>query len=398
MKKKILLCSFIFLFLLSFFKFNEKIFAKEKYNIDIKIYFEKIQNPIKDVSLKLYMLKGYSLDDIDTFEKKKNLIEKLKKLDEKNLLDISFSSIETKKSNSLGVISLELEKGIYFAKDSLNEKRDFFVSSFLFSVPENREIVTKLVEKTPLDIRGKVRLLKVDDKDKALKGVSFRLFKRDANGDKEVTLKENSYDENGKRNILKTDENGEIKILNLPFGEYFFKEVESLLGYKIEKKENFFKIENETEVFLKVINKKVSTGDKFFIKVSSGKKRVFLKGAIFKVMTKEKDTFIPFKIDGKDYIVESLENGSFKVENLPFGTYYLVEIKAPKGYMPLSDAVMFKIDENSKNTEIKVIENKPFDKIIIPKTGDILFLTFVFGGILFFTIGYFIQKDKRIKK
>ena len=134
-----------------------------------------------------------------------------------------------------------------------------------------------------------------------------------------------------------------------------------------------------------------------FVKVSSGKDPQFLEGATFKVMIKEGDKFVPVKRDGQDYVLVSGKNGGFKVENLPYGTYYLVETKAPNGYSLLLGSVEFKIDGTSKDNEATIIKNEPF-KPGIPKTGDILFLLMTVGGLVIFATGYFISKKGKSKQ
>ena len=114
-------------------------------------------------------------------------------------------------------------------------------------------------------------------------------------------------------------------------------------------------------------------------------------------MIKDGDKFIPFKRDGKGYVLVSGKNGGFKVENLPFGTYYLIETKAPKGYSLLSESIEFKIDANSKTNEATIIKNKPFRRGL-PKTGDILFLIMTVGGIVIFITGYFINRKGKSKQ
>ena len=155
-----------------------------------------------------------------------------------------------------------------------------------------------------------------------------------------------------------------------------------------------FKITSENMVQLKVVNDKTNKGEKVFVKTSNAKNPEFLEGAIFRVTVKKDGNYIPVQRDGKDYEITSKKNGEFKVSDLDFGTYYLWEIKAPKGYKQLSEPIEFVIDENSKTNEITVIKNEPF-KPMIPKTGDIVFISMVIGGAIVFITGYVISREKK---
>ena len=109
----------------------------------------------------------------------------------------------------------------------------------------------------------------------------------------------------GAPRTLYTDSTGQIFIDKLPAGDYFFREVEPLSGYTVDKTDTAFTVVDETEIPLRVVNKKTETGDKLFVKVSSGKDPQFLEGATFKVMIKEGDKFVPVKRDGQDYVLVS---------------------------------------------------------------------------------------------
>lgn len=382
-----------FVLLLNIGLISKTVFASN--TIDIFLISQKgkeEKKPIRDTKLKVWKLK-----DSYANKEKSEIIEKLKDLKDEDISKEHGNYTETSKSDVDGRITLSLEKGTYYVREVSDDSRDYKISPFTFKVPDDgNTIYSKTTIKIP-DALGKVRLLKVSEGNNPLENVGFKLYMRTANGDVEVPLTENSYDKDGSSRILYTDKNGQIFIDKLPLGEYIFREVKPLFGYTVDNSDTSFKIVDENEISLKVINKKAETGDKLFVKVSSGNNPKFLEGAHFKVMMKDGDKFIPVKRDGKDYVVVSGKNGGFKVEDLPFGTYYLVETKAPKGYSLLSGSVEFKIDANSKSNEATIIKNKTFRRGL-PKTGDILFLIMTVGGLVIFTTGYFISRKGKSKQ
>lgn len=205
---------------------------------------------------------------------------------------------------------------------------------------------------------------------------------------------------------------GEIIINDIKKGDYIFREVEAPAGYLIKNVDTKFTISDKS-VELRVVNSKTTEKDKGrhdFMKTDEAKKP--LGGAMFKVMTKNKDgKFEPVKKDGKDYIVTSADNGKFAVEDMDYGKYYLVEIKAPQGFILLSEPVEFEIKKQAddKTISIAFITNKsetitrrrtPGGDITrrkIPKTGDIRFFMSMIGGAIMFFIGkWIIAKDDKL--
>ncbi len=241
--------------------------------------------------------------------------------------------------------------------------------------------------------------------------------KREEKSKEEKTEDKKSKDDKSKEEdkisdegLYISNESGEIIINDIKRGDYIFREVEAPAGYVIMNIDTKFTISDKS-VELRVVNSKTSTdkGRHDFMKTDEAKKP--LGGAMFKVMTKNKDgKFEPVKKDGKDYIVTSADNGKFSVEDMDYGKYYLVEIKAPAGFILLSEPVEFEIKKQAddKTISIAFITNKsdtitrtPGGDITrggkMPKTGDIRFFMSMIGGAIMFFIGkWIIAKDDKL--
>ena len=274
-----------FVLLLNIGLISKTVFSSE--TIDIFLISQKgkeEKKPIRDTKLKVWKLK-----DSYANKEKSEIIEKLKDLKDEDISKEHGNYTETSKSDVDGRITLSLEKGTYYVREVSDDSRDYKISPFTFKVPDDgNTIYSKTTIKIP-DALGKVRLLKVSEGNNPLENVGFKLYMRTANGDVGVPLTENSYDKDGSSRILYTDKNGQIFIDKLPLGEYVFREVKPLFGYTVDNSDTSFKIVDENEISLKVINKKAETGDKLFVKVSSGNNPKFLEGAHFKVMIKDGD-------------------------------------------------------------------------------------------------------------
>lgn len=378
----------------------------------------------------------------------------------KNATDVEFSNNEAVFKN--------LDRGAYYVRDTSGIKRDKEIASVLVNLPDDVEGDSKNVTIHAKHSSTNVRLVKVDESGNPLKGAKFKLLVR--RGSEYVELKnkatmkkddklelspedddrskvqseenaDESKDENSKsekdeekskdekkeekssvesKNEEKSDEglyisneSGEIIINDIKKGDYIFREVEAPAGYVIKNVDTKFTISDKS-VELRVVNSKTSTdkGRHDFMKTDEAKKP--LGGAMFKVMTKNKDgKFEPVKKDGKDYIVTSADNGKFAVEDMDYGKYYLVEIKAPAGFILLSEPVEFEIKKQAddKTISIAFITNKsdtitrrrttPGGDITrggkIPKTGDIGFFMSMIGGAIMFFIGkWIIAKDDKL--
>lgn len=389
---------------------------------------------------------------------------KSSKLDELNKLSIEelnskYSNPTVLAFNDNQIVFDKLSAGAYYMRDTSGIKRDKDIVPALINLPDDVENDSKNVTIHAKESSTNVRLVKVDESGHPLKGAKFKLLKREGSEYVEVknkaTLKkddklelspndddrsrvkseentENSKEENSKSEKMeekskeekskeeskdkKTDDGlyisndaGEIIINDIKKGDYIFREVEAPAGYMIKNVDTKFTVTDKS-VELRVVNSKTSTdkGRHDFMKTDEAKKP--LGGAMFKVMTKNKDgKFVPVKRDGKDYIVTSANNGKFSVENMDYGKYYLVEIKAPEGFILLSEPVEFEIKKQADDKTISIvfITNKPDEKPRtpggkitrrgkIPKTGDVRFLMSVVGGLIMFMIGkWLIAKDDK---
>lgn len=399
---------------------------------------------------------------------KSTVLGDLNKLSVENLNSKYENKADVEFSNNEAVFR-NLDKGAYYVRDTSGIKRNKEIASVLVNLPDDVENGSKNVTIHAKESSTNVRLVKVDESGNPLKGAKFKLLVR--RGSEYVELKnkvtmkkddklelspkdedrskvkseknaDESKDENSKsekdeakskeekkeekskeesKDKGKTDdglyisnESGEIIINDIKKGDYIFREVEAPAGYLIKNVDTKFTITDKS-VELRVVNSKTSEKDKGrhdFMKTDEAKKP--LGGAMFKVMTKNADgKFEPVKKDGKDYIVTSADNGKFAVEDMDYGKYYLVEIKAPAGFILLSEPVEFEIKKQAddKTISIAFITNKsdtitrrrttPGGDITrggkIPKTGDIRFFMSMIGGAIMFFIGkWIIAKDDKL--
>lgn len=373
----------------------------------------------------------------------------------KNKADVEFSNNEA--------VFRNLDKGAYYVRDTSGIKRNKEIASVLVNLPDDVEGDSKNVTIHAKESSTNVRLVKVDESGNPLKGAKFKLLVRrgseyvelknkatlkSKDSDKKLELSSNEESKNDSEKDEATEEKddkkskdessksedkdekskdkeksddglyisndaGEIIINDIKKGDYIFREVEAPAGYMIKNVDTKFTIADKS-VELRVVNSKTSTdkGRHDFMKTDEAKKP--LGGAMFKVMTKNKDgKFEPVKKDGKDYIVTSADNGKFAVEDMDYGKYYLVEIKAPQGFILLSEPVEFEIKKQAddKTISIAFITNKsdtitrrrttPGGDITrggkIPKTGDIRFFMSMIGGAIMFFIGkWIIAKDDKL--
>ena len=368
---------------------------------------------------------------------KSTVLGDLNKLSVENLNSTYKTKSDVEFANNEAVFK-NLERGAYYVRDTSGIKRNKEIASILVNLPDDVEGDSKNVTIHAKESSTNVRLVKVDESGNPLKGAKFKLLVR--RGSEYVELKnkdtlkseDKSLDifSNDSKNSEKKDdkdkadkssdeglyisnESGEIIINDIKRGDYIFREVEAPAGYLIKNIDTRFTVTDKS-VELRVVNSKTPEKDRGrhdFMKTDEAKKP--LGGAMFKVMTKNADgKFEPVKKDGKDYIVTSADNGKFSVEDMDYGKYYLVEIKAPEGFILLSEAVEFEIKKQAddKTISIAFITNKsdtitrrrttPGGDITrrrIPKTGDIRFFMSMIGGLIMFFIGkWIIAKDDKL--
>lgn len=367
---------------------------------------------------------------------KSTVLGDLNKLSVDNLNSTYKTKSDVEFSNNEAVFK-NLDKGAYYVRDTSGIKRNKEIASILVNLPDDVESDSKNVTIHAKESSTNVRLVKVDESGNPLKGAKFKLLVR--RGSEYVELKnkdtlksddkkldifsddsknsekkddKNKEDKSSDEGLYISNESGDIIINDIKRGDYIFREVEAPEGYLIKNIDTRFTIADKS-VELRVVNSKTSEKDKGrhdFMKTDEAKKP--LGGAMFKVMTKNADgKFEPVKKDGKDYIVTSADNGKFSVEDMDYGKYYLVEIKAPQGFILLSEPVEFEIKKQAddKTISIAFITNKsdtitrrttPGGDITrrrIPKTGDIRFFMSMIGGLIMFFIGkWIIAKDDKL--
>ncbi|MDD7363305.1 MAG: SpaA isopeptide-forming pilin-related protein [Peptoniphilus sp.] len=339
-------------------------------------------------------------------------------------LDKSYRSFDTEPSDKDGAIELsDLADGTYYVRDVSAGEGGYRVSPFFIALPldegKEKDIYPKLIGGVP-----ELTLVKVSEDDKRLPGAVFELYKKSSDGkDERVSLdKAYDYDPNGSTDVrLTTDANGEVRIGKLPAGEYIFREIEAPKGYEIVRKDTAFTLGAEETKVVRIVNQKRSDGKGGydFLKIDKITEKP-LRGASFRVTRKVGKMYRTVQRNGKDYVVTSDKKGAFSVSGLDYGTYYLWEIKAPKGYDLLNGSVEFTVGADSKNHRISISNVKSTSsgsggnttstsdggggskrggkarsrkRGDIPKTGDVTLIMLTVAGVILACVGVSLVKN-----
>ncbi|MFD2308250.1 MSCRAMM family protein [Enterococcus termitis] len=168
-----------------------------------------------------------------------------------------------------------------------------------------------------------------------------------------------------------TDANGVATLTNLPYGVYKLIETKAPAGHELDQTPHYVTVSKNDpngKVSITVINKKEqTTGDLEVIKKDEAGTR--LAGAEFEVY------------DSTDQLVGKVTtdaNGVATLTDLPYGTYKLIETKAPEGYeldTTPKYVTLSKTDPNGKAT-IEVLNKKE----VVPETGSLKIVKYVKGS------------------
>lgn len=143
----------------------------------------------------------------------------------------------------------------------------------------------------------------------------------------------------------------------------------------------------------------VTTGGKTFVKTNTGGEG--LEGAVFGVYNNDEtpvaatDALLALNPSATDVngqlTLTSSSDGSFDIRGLAFGQYYLVENRAPEGYVVLQENIDFEVNQTSYNTtpttiDMNVGDAEPMNIVnnnrpSIPETGGMGTIIFILLGL-----------------
>ena len=238
----------------------------------------------------------------------------------------------TIKTNSQGKGSLgNLEYGEYTLVEKI-APLGYVLSSDRITVNVNSEGITyKTITNTK--ILGKINILKVDGADENIKlpGAVFEV--KDFQGTVVDTIT--------------TDENGVGTSKELPYGSYTVAEVSAPSGYELSEESKNVTIDSNGETIELTFENTKILGKINILKVDSIDESIKLSGAEFEIRDLEGNTL--------DTIITNEEGVANSIQ-LPYGSYIVIETKAPEGYV-LSD-FSENVTINNENLEILLkVEN-----------------------------------------
>lgn len=270
--------------------------------------------------------------------------------------------------NGKGTSSSLLDYGNYYLQEQTPSKGYLLDSEkYYFEVTkENPHPVVQVYEKI---IKRDVELVKYTSKeegDRVLEeNISFAIYNR--HGDFITQVKTNS--------------SGYAKV-NLVYGQYKIKQVNSTVGYK--KVEDFTITIDENSpstLHYDLIDEAIRVRLKIVKIDAETSKPISFAGAVFRVKNLQTEEYL-CQMVGPDKICswETNEKGEvFYPLDLLFGEYEIEEVVAPMGYQLEKKKVQFTIDENSvikKNEQLGeyveiLFKNEPIKgKIVVNKKGE----------------------------
>lgn len=177
-----------------------------------------------------------------------------------------------------------------------------------------------------VNYKGTVLLTKLGEEETRLEGAEFSLYQEGV----EKVLMEG----------LVTDEDGELIVVDLSPGEYYFLETKAPAGYLMKLEPLFFSIqETDTGAPERVSESMENYKGSVLLQKENSEGEPLL-GAVFALYNESGDVVL------ED--ITSDDEGVVRIESLEPGKYLLKETKAPEGYLLNTEPVAFSIAESAE--------------------------------------------------
>ena len=277
---------------------------------------------------------------------------KIIKVDENNkplqgvtfeILDANKNVVDTIVTNEEGIAqSQELQKGTYYYKETAapegiridNTEYEFEI------VEDGQNVIRNMINYYE---KGTLKIIKVDENDKPLQGVTFEIL--DSN--------KNVID------TIVTNEEGIAESQELQKGTYYYKETAAPEGIIVDNTEYEFEIVEDGQNVIKNMVNYYAKGSLKIVKVDSN--NTPLQGVSFDIL------------DTNGNVVDSVvtdKDGIAASKKLPLGTYYYKETKAPDNVVMDSATHEFKLETNDQIVEVKVVNELVEGKLKIVKVDS----------------------------
>ena len=233
-----------------------------------------------------------------------------------------------------GYVLNEREYGFSLNKDNVETKREYIVRN---DQEGNAGVKLMKYAMTTTGIQTQ----------EPVSGVVFELF-RTTNGQEKS------------RGVYVTDQDGEIIVDELAYGDYVFREISAPAGYEIAGNKTFTLTPECKEWELVVYNKRKPGSIHLYKNDELGNR---VTGAVFELFDETKGNVLG------NYTTD--DRGSIDIKNLEWGTYYLKEKSAPDCYLLNEEFIEVVIGGSSLISEITCTNLCKKGSIILTKTDEL---------------------------
>ncbi len=302
-------------------------------------YYREISAPdniIIDTNEYQFKINGYDevviKNIVNKIKKGRLTIHKVTEGDNKPLANVTFEILDANKNvvdtivtdANGNAVTKELPEGKYYYRETKvpeGIKLDTTEHEFTMGYQSiTKEVVNEYS-------KGKLKIIKVDENDKPLEGVTFQILDENKNVvDTIVTNKEGIA----------------VSTADLTVGKYYYKEISAPNNIIIDTNEYEFKISKDNEVVIKNIVNKIKKGRLTIHKVSEGDKKP-IANVTFQILDANKKVV--------DTIVTDA-NGNAVTKELPEGKYYYKEVKVPAEYKLDETEYEFTMDYQDVTKEV----------------------------------------------
>lgn len=266
-----------------------------------------------------------------------------------NIKDIDTNKYVVKdlEVNNKGYVDIKLPKGKYQIEEiSASDGYVINKENKVVTIDEKVEIKNAMYS---IDIynskpKGRIIIYKEDENKNHLKGVKIGIY------DNEYKLI---------KELMTTDDE-KLIVDDLQLGTYYVKEISTIDGYIIDKeyhKINLDYIDDKTyivEKSINIINKQIKCD---VVYITSNVDNELIKGIEINLYNESNEIIYNGMTD---------ENGKIILEDLPYGEYYIKQVKVPSGYILNDKKVEFSVNDITCVADLKVIN----EKTIMPVTSS----------------------------